>query len=437
MKQRRHSLSGRLILLFLLTGLALALVVRSGFRYGLESNLRELTAPHLNEYIQHLVRELGNPPTAAAAEKLEQRLPLEIVLSRSPAQIEITHRHERVLADGSPVIVGRRDGGGFVVEVRVGDQYVLFLPRTLRDTEVVPAVAALTIGAILLVLALAYHGIRRLFRPIETIQAGVARIGRGELDYRLRIQRRDELGDLADSVNAMADDIRGLLEAKRALLFSISHELRSPLTRARVNVELLEDGTERKELLGDLGELDSLLNELLESERLRGRHVALDRQAVDPTELLTELCRKSFADQDLTLELDPPDTWLSLDQNRIRLLARNLLRNALRHTRDGDAAPILRSHADERDWCLEVQDFGAGIAAEHLRHLTEPFYRADPSRQRTSGGVGLGLYLSRVIAEAHGGELRIESEPGKGTRVRVRIGLGTEPEAKSTASLGD
>jgi signal transduction histidine kinase len=217
-----------------------------------------------------------------------------------------------------------------------------------------------------------------------------------------------------------------MLEAKRQLLLAISHELRSPLTRARVNTELLEESPARQALEADLTELDALLGELLESERLRGRHAALACEAVDPTELLTGLVEGSFRGATITLDLDPPGTWLPLDPVRIRLLARNLLKNALAHTPPGGPAPLLQSHVDEAHWTLVVSDSGPGIAPEHLRHITAPFYRADPSRQRASGGVGLGLYLSRVIAEAHGGTLEIESAPGKGTTVRVSMPVPRE-----------
>jgi signal transduction histidine kinase len=271
------------------------------------------------------------------------------------------------------------------------------------------------------VLILVYHAIRRLFRPIETIRAGIARIGASDLEHRIRIRRRDELGELAASINAMADDIRDMLEAKRQLLLAISHELRSPLTRARVNAELVAASAPRQALLADLGELETLLGELLESERLRGRHAALVREAVDPSELLTELVRDSVADARIHLDLDPPGIWLPLDRARIRLLARNLLTNALRHTPTGGAPPRLTSHVDAQRWVLTVGDAGPGVAPEQLGHLTTPFYRADPSRQRASGGVGLGLYLSRAIAEAHGGTLEIQSEPGEGTRIHVSI----------------
>ena len=427
MKRRRHSLSGLLLLLFLLTALLLAIVVRTGFHYGVDGNLRNLAGPHLDAYLQYLLNELGDPPTAGHAAQLADRLPLEIQIlgtaetptnALSPPGGRRSIR--RTLPDGTAVEIGRTTDG-FAVHARRDNLTVVLVPHGLATAGSAPLAIILTIAGILAVLTLSYHAIRRLFKPIETIQAGIARIGAGDLEHRLDIRRRNELGELAHSINAMTDDIRDMLEAKRQLLLAISHELRSPLTRARLNAELLEDSANRQALLADLSELENLLAELLESERLRGRHAALKRQAVDPSALLTALVEESFPDAEIGLELDPPGTWLSLDPVRIRLLVRNLLKNAIRHTPGGGTPPNLASHVGADHWVLTVSDRGPTIAPEHMRRLTDPFYRADPSRQRSGGGVGLGLYLSLAIAEAHDGTLDIESIPALGTRVRVRI----------------
>lgn len=431
--KRRHSLSGRLLLLFLITAILLAFVVRTGFRYAVDRGFRDVAAPHLAEYVQHLLTELGDPPTPERAARLAGRLPLRIHLTGAvnwssagePLVLDHVHDASRALPDGTRMEVGRGPDG-IAVRVQRGDITVVLAPRGPGSVEYAPLAVGLTIAGVLLVLIFAYHAIRRLFRPIETIQAGVARIGSGDLQYRLDVRRRDELGALADSVNAMADDIQQMLEAKRELLLAISHELRSPLTRARLNAELMAEGPARLALLHDLGELGALLDELLESERLRGRHAGLQRQAVDPTVLLRDLVGESFSDPALRLDLDPEGTWLSLDPMRVRLLVRNLLKNAIRHTPPDRPMPVLTSHVDERAWHLSVVDHGPGIAPEHLERVAEPFYRADPSRQRASGGVGLGLYLSRAIAEAHGGTLEVQSEPGRGTRVVVSIPLGDD-----------
>jgi signal transduction histidine kinase len=421
------------LLLFVLTAVLLAIVVRTGFRVALDRNMQDIAAPHLAEYVQHLLDELGDPPTPENAALLAERLSLQIHLrggQRWSSGGEMPTLHPRrtsshVLPDGTAFEVGRGHEG-FVVRVQRDDITVVLAPAAFELAEYAQLAVILTIIALLAVLALAYHAIRRLFRPIETIQSGIARIGSGDVGYRLDIKRRDELGDLAESVNAMADDIREMLEAKRELLLAISHELRSPLTRARVNAELLGDDHVRQVLLADLGELESLLGELLESERLSGRHVALDRQAEDPSALLNELIAESFTGVPLQTDLDPEGTWISLDPIRIRVMVRNLLQNAIHHTPVGGPAPLLVSHVDDTDWNLSVADHGPGVAPEHLGRLTEPFYRADPSRQRASGGVGLGLYLSRVIAEAHGGTLEVMSETRKGTRVQVVLPISVE-----------
>ncbi len=345
--KRRHSLSGRLLLLFLLTAFLLAAVVRTGFRYGVEGSFQDVAGPHLDEYIQHLLSELGDPPTPERAAALAQRLPVQIHLlgaepwssEGKPPESTPHTSHARTLADGTRIELGR-GREGFVVSAERGGLRVVLVPRGYRQADAAPFAIVLTIVGVLLVLILAYHAIRRLFRPIETIRAGVAQIGSGDLEHRLDIPRRNELGELAESINAMANDVRDMLEAKRQLLLAISHELRSPLTRARINAELLDDCAARQALMTDLGELETLLGELLESERLRTRHAALVREAVDPTELLTGLVQESFSDVKVHLDLDPPETFLSLDPARIRLLARNLLTHSIRHTPRGGTAPF-------------------------------------------------------------------------------------------------
>jgi len=427
-KPRRHRLSGRLVLLFLLMALLLALVVRSGFRYGLEGGFRDLARPHLAEYVQHLLDQLGNPPSPERASLLEERLPIRVVLrsgdSREPearsASFESRWLFSRTLPDGTIVDV-LRGAEGFALRTQRGETTVLFLSPFPEAGEFAPLAVVLTIAGVLAIVAFGYHAIRRMIRPVETIRDGVTRIGAGELSHRLAIDRRDELGDLAASINGMADKIQDMLEAKRQLLLAVSHELRSPLTRARIHAELIEDESIRPDLLANLAELETLLGELLESERLRGGHTALAREAVDPTELLSELVESTFPNAGIALKLDPPGTWLPLDPVRIRLLARNLLSNAVRHTPPDASPPSLSSHVDDTGWTLKVKDHGTGIAAEHLHRLTEPFFRADASRQRGSGGVGLGLYLCRTIAEAHGGRIEIDSATGAGTEVRARI----------------
>jgi signal transduction histidine kinase len=211
-----------------------------------------------------------------------------------------------------------------------------------------------------------------------------------------------------------------MLDAKRALLLAISHELRSPITRARLHVELLPEGGEssvrREALLRELQEMADLVTELLESERLGQGHAALQREPTD----LGELVREALGTAAVRLEIAPGLPRLDLDRARMRLLLRNLVDNALRHGA-GPEAPLVRVTRDaDGQVVLAVRDFGPGVDEAVLPQLAEPFYRPDASRERATGGVGLGLYLSRLVAQAHGAAFDVRNA-APGLEIAVRF----------------
>lgn len=242
-----------------------------------------------------------------------------------------------------------------------------------------------TLAALLLLTLVAYKSVRRLLRPLDDIVAGARRFGSGDFRQPIPVRRHDELGELAGDVNAMARSIHQMLEAKRALLLAISHELRSPITRARLHVELLpeqgEAAVRRTALLRELQEMADLVTDLLESERLGQGHAALNREPTDLGALVREVIAGTPVVTDVEEGLPP----LSLDRARIRRLLRNLMDNALHR--------------------------GAGVDEAVLPQLAEPFYRPDVSRERATGGVGLALY--RLVAQAHGAEFVVRNaRPG-------------------------
>jgi signal transduction histidine kinase len=262
---------------------------------------------------------------------------------------------------------------------------------------------------------------RWLFKPLENISDVVFKIGKGDLGSRTNIKRNDELGTLGAEINQMADDIEGMMEAKRDLFLAISHELRTPVTRARVAVELIEDEAQREAIAADMKEMDSLISGLAEAEALSTRHSRLNRQPNSVSQIIIAELNEHFADAGIVPPELSNDDYMLLDAMRIRLLLRNLLKNALRHTDSKQDRPTVSAAVSEDGLVLEVKDNGEGIAAKHLDRITEAFYRPDASRQRKTGGFGLGLYLCRNIVAAHRGTMTIESEPGKGTQVSVNI----------------
>jgi hypothetical protein len=145
--------------------------------------------------------------------------------------------------------------------------------------------------------------VRHLLRPLGDIQAGAQRFGRGDFATPIPQRRPDELGALAAQVNAMATSLQHMLAGQRGLLLAISHELRSPLTRARLHAELLDDGAQRNALLRDLGQMRDLISDLLEGERLAAGGAALQREPVDLNALAQDLVDRQFAGRGISLDM--------------------------------------------------------------------------------------------------------------------------------------
>jgi signal transduction histidine kinase len=184
----------------------------------------------------------------------------------------------------------------------------------------------------------------------------------------------------------------------------------------------------REALLRDLGEMRDLVTDLLESERLGQGHAALQLEAVNLAALIQEVAQAAVpahgSAQPVALDIAPNLPTLQLDRTRMRLLLRNLLDNALRHSADANQPPLVHLQVDAdsegHSICITVRDYGPGVDADALPHLAEPFYRPDSARGRTAGGVGLGLYLCRLVAQAHGGTLSVRNaQPGLEVTVRL------------------
>jgi signal transduction histidine kinase len=411
----RRSLGARLVLLFLLLALATTAIFVAGMQRALSAGWSGLVRPLVADYVDRLTAEIGSPPDLARAQALTARLPISVRIDGPVLQWDSSpprrgwqrgdHEHddERLLT--------RTSADGHRISFGLGSAAWAARPRNI---------GWITLGALLLLTAAAYGVVRHLLRPLDDIRAGAQRFGQGRFDPPIPVRRRDELGELAEQINTMARDLRGMLEAQRGLLLAVSHELRSPLTRARLNAELVAPGAERDALLRDLGAMRDLISDLLEGERLAAGHAALQREPVDLNGLVHAVVDEHFAQAGLHLQLAPGLPALQADPMRLRLLLRNLIDNALRHGGAGAAPPSITTSAAVDALRIVVRDAGPGVDAALLPRLSEAFYRPDSARQRSTGGVGLGLYLCRLVAQAHGGSLQIENaQPG--LRVTLKL----------------
>ncbi|MDR6886391.1 MULTISPECIES: HAMP domain-containing sensor histidine kinase [Variovorax] len=417
----RRSLRIRLVMMFVLLALVMAVVFMGGMKKSFSTGWAEAAKPMLVDYADRLVAEIGTPPDIARAQALVSRLPITIRIVGP-----------QVNWDSNPG--GANSPGGWMHDrdeepwndkwfIRpTADGHRVIFGWAPKLWNLAPRAAGwATLGVLLLLVVLGYAYVSRLLRPLIDIREGAQRFGRGEFTQPIPVRRNDDLGDLAERINTMADDIQAMLDAKRGLLLALSHELRSPLTRARLNAELLpatpEGAAEREALLRDLNEMRDLISDLLESERLASPHVALQREPVDLAMLVREIVAEMPGAQNVHLDLAEGLPPHAIDRMRIRLLVRNLLDNALRYSTGAPRPPCvaLRAVVDGKVQGveLEVRDFGPGVDETQVDRLTEPFYRTDGARARATGGVGLGMYLCRLIAEAHGGTLTVRNaHPG-------------------------
>ena len=426
---RPQSLFLRLFLIFSVTVILFLIVISLSLRQIDQNWRRERLNPLPVFYLDNvrlLVDAIGIPPDLQRAEDLARDLSLTIII-RSPhinwqsddqSDLDIYSAvFVRTLSDEAQMMAV---GNEQVIRVARGG-YEYFLNRkapSLSNYDYV--VVYIGLGFAIFILFSNYWLVRRLMDPVRRLRQGAERICAGDLSYRVQVTRTDELGELTASVNQMADSLQSMLEAKRQLLLAISHELRTPVTRAKLQLEFMEDSALRENLRDDINEIDLLISDLIEAERLSTQHSALIEDDVDFADFIGMLSQQ-YQDYDGGLLLDLPehDRAMHIDKLRIRLLLANIVNNAMRH---GQNRPIaIKVSFTESEAVLSVTDQGEGISEEHLKHVREPFYRVDSARQRNTGGFGLGLYLCNLIVQAHDGRLDIDSEPGKGTRVTVYL----------------
>ncbi len=369
----------------------------------------------------YLADEIGSPPDTLIARKFAQKLGISIRLetpdfvwlSSTDSDWEVTEpplpppdskQRTRPLRqrDRRAVVVTR---GETVFSFKLKD---LPPPQSFFSTE--RAVLWLLLFLSLIGVGL-FFLLRKMFSPIQTLIDGTKRISAGDFSTLIEVNRRDELGELAQSFNAMSARIGEMLKRERELLLDVSHELRSPLTRMKVALELLPDGAAKTQIQHDINTLNAMLTELLESERLQSSYGSLKQSSFNLATLVEEVKSEFRDDADrIVIELQQ-EISLFADKERIRLLLRNLLSNALKYSQD--AVKVLLSETSDAV-TIRVCDKGKGISKEDLNKIFEPFYRSDAARVRlnSDGGFGLGLYLCKKIVEAHGGTISAQSEAG-------------------------
>ncbi|MBC2710576.1 MAG: HAMP domain-containing histidine kinase [Desulfosarcina sp.] len=426
-KRLFHSVFTKLLMATLAAGLAITFTVIAGFliiRFHTENAFER----NLLLYTEYLVEDLGDPPDENRAQEIARRTGMVIRFDhtgrswqtgRTPRSFNLDrawiHHH------ASGLWMGSSKGHHFIRLTHGGGELTFIAIRDARHGEHAIWILAAMALAMCTILGASYFYIRKILNPLHTLKAGVDEVGAGKLDHRIPETGHGELRDLAQAFNTMAERLSKLLHSKEQLLLDVSHELRSPITRLKVQLEFLDDAALRESLRSDVIEMEAMVTTLLESARLRHAAAALNLKTIDMGDLIRSLAL-DFKDRLPGVKLGPlVDEPVKADPDKMKIVFRNLLDNGLKHTPEDEPAVSISMAQKPDSLEIVVEDRGEGIPASELPHLFEPFYRPDVSRSRKTGGYGLGLSLCKAIVDAHGGTIDLVSTLGKGTRVTVTL----------------
>jgi signal transduction histidine kinase len=353
----------------------------------------------------------------AVVERLGHLLPVDLAVHGADGTLLAA------VGDPLPASSPVQTRGGWMRPRGVGPMLASALPDgrwvvVRRRHQQRPFGLLLAVGLLAVAIAVgAYPVVRRITRRLERLQTRVEALGAGDLTARVEVEGCDEVASLARSFNQAADRIERLVNAQRTMLAGASHELRSPLARMRMAIELLASA-DRPELRArvsrDIEELDALIGELLLASRLDALERLERTEDVDLLALLAEEGARTGA------EVSGEAVCIQGDARMLRRLMRNLLENAQRYAAgssiEASVVPLTPTGA-----CLRVADRGPGVPEPERERIFEPFYRPTGLREHSDGGAGLGLALVRQIARHHGGDVCCLPRAGGGTCFEVDL----------------
>ena len=424
-----RSIFFKLVLVFALTAVALVIAVGTIVRYVAdEQPYRELIGRNLAQYSTYLVQQIAAPPDVAVAERFGEELGIAFDIktpqsrwTSDPSALNNLPEEEFDVITGFPNVRGARYRGRLFVKVSdPAAEYLLIFGKHGKwrghDHGEILLLLLFVVGVIL---GLSYLVVRWLFKPLGWLTDGMKQMGSGQLDTRIPIRKHDELGELTQTFNDMSARIRDLLRAKQQLLLDVSHELRSPMTRMKLSAEFIHDEKVKSQISADLSEMETMTAEILESERLSSEQGGSSIGRVDLNLLLNELVEMYSDSEPGVIKLTDQPLPLELDQERIKILFRNIVDNAVKYSRNQSRPVEIAAEASPSSVTVSVVDYGEGVPEAEQELIFEPFYRVDKSRQKSTGGYGLGLSLCKKIMDAHGGEISVSNPPGCGAQFTI------------------
>ena len=390
---------------FFLIVTTLTIAIKASRPMSLENSIRN----NLQNYATYLADDIGYPPNVERAQELQKNTRIDMAIF-GPGMEWTNDPHLLEKARTRPHLKQKRT----YLRLEKNGYVFVFGGRNLKQPELSLEVILAVLVAFALVLGLSYRLVKLVIRPIDQMKAAASAYGEGKWETRIAITTKDELADLGETMNGMAEKIEAHFRNMKDLLLAISHELRSPLTRMKVTSEFIEDEKIRKSLNEEITVLDRITGMLLERERMSSRPELLEKNRVSLCKVLDNVVQKF---PQITLDV-PINEDIFVDENRFELALNSIIDNAYKH---GEPPVVMSAGATSELIWIEIKDFGKGIPEASLSKIAEPFYRQSQARtsSRQADGFGLGLSLAYSIFKAHGFNLTARNENGAVFRLEM------------------
>jgi len=342
---------------------------------------------------------------------------------------ELLRQHYISDTPGTPVVVrstNEKLGTIYINVVENDPTSAVALTKFINRFLLLGAILAIVLAAIATILLS-----RRIANPIKELTIAARRLGEGDFSHRVKHSGKGEMGELAQTFNSMADSLEKAEMLRKNMVADVAHELRTPISHIRGQLEAIGDGLIKPDVrtFSSIYEesilLSRLIDDLQDLTLAEAGKLKMVRQAKDIPELIDQTVqniRPIAESHGLSINIRLPDKLppCDIDAQRIGQVLRILLDNAVAHTPDGGKIDI-KAEQIENFIELSVSDTGEGIPESDLPYIFERFYRVDKSRARATGGQGLGLTIARRLVEAHGGNIKVQSDQGKGSRFAFTI----------------
>ncbi len=286
----------------------------------------------------------------------------------------------------------------------------------------------------LVTLVIIYTLSARITKPLKALNNASKAIADGHFERRVELSEENEIGELGDSFNKMADSIQHLEDMRRSFIANVSHDLRTPMTTISGFVGGILDGTIPQEdekrylsiVMDETNRLSRLVTDLLDISKLEQGKFTLEKRELDINELIrlsVIKLEKRITEKNihLTVNFQAENQWVLADKDSIQRVLTNLLDNAIKFTDEGGFMDIRTGTVDKNKTFVSIQNSGMGIDKDDLKHIFDRFYKTDKSRSLDKNGTGLGLFIVKNIINAHGETIWAESEPGSYARFNFTL----------------